>query len=283
MRHLLAPRALGLGLILAQAASSQSNQISVSSSVSGAFALHRITVAKAMDNGFTSQFQTALGPANAQQLNQVAPYCLLVANNSDLAIVNIVTRTIMTNSEGRVAYGNNAFDLVRGGLKKGETLAVTPRTQVSQALFYAKRGGTYVGPSMKQLSDEFIVQMHNWRVKSIVVSLDSVTLENGAVIGPDTYGVIARETAMIRARTEVVAKLNDTSLSDDDLTEWLKSNTSRYFGDYYAADGFVDHFGALLKAISVDVLQRMKVNGREKTRTQVLAPTSQYGTLFRAD
>jgi hypothetical protein len=92
------------------------------------------------------------------------------------------------------------------------------------------------------------------------VSLDSIIFADGSVLGPDRLGVIGIEQAKYAAEGDFLRALNDTTMSDADLTTWLNQVATAPVNQ--AATGRPDPVQAFRHAYASGLIEFLKQRGR---------------------
>jgi hypothetical protein len=122
------------------------------------------------------------------------------------------------------------------------------------------------------------------RFTSTTLSLDSVIFKNGGVVGPDRFDAIGKAAAGTKAWSELMAKVNDTSVSDNDLNTWLQQLASQPARNTVGADGAINHYLTAQIAFSRFLLDRVNKSGRaDLTRNTPASPVSGEPQLFHLD
>ncbi len=102
------------------------------------------------------------------------------------------------------------------------------------------------------------------RYTAVEATLDSVILNNGTIVGPDLYGWLEFRRAQYAANAELSVKMNDASVSDEQLDAWLAEVSERPFT--FKPNGLPDHASAIgSSARMVRVI--IKQHGRAKVAT----------------
>lgn len=115
------------------------------------------------------------------------------------------------------------------------------------------------------------------RAHRVEVSLDVVVLDNGTLIGPDEYGLIESRRAANAAMAKISATLNDPSMSDAQVGNWLTEVSQWPFR--LKPNGLPDHssvIGNLVRGVSLQVQQ----HGRTKI-ARLLAEVAEKNAAAR--
>jgi hypothetical protein len=154
-------------------------------------------------------------------------YTLILKNSNSVAITNVVVRypRVMTTgpavSEAIISkVGPTALALA---YKDG--LILTPESNVNQALNHLKGMSEKPFPATPaqtmQMAAGNIANAWGSRVVQGQVSLDSIEFADGGVLGPDRMGYIALERLKEAFEIDVIARSQDTSITDEQFVQWV--------------------------------------------------------------
>ena len=102
------------------------------------------------------------------------------------------------------------------------------------------------------------------RFSHFAVILDSVVFENGSVLGPDQWGIIAQEQAERSAAQRALKNLSDSSLTDEQVSSWLQEQANEPFLIHPENHPIYDHDKYSEHSLAVMVRQTLKTRGRAK-------------------
>lgn len=185
------------------------------------FAAHGIKVIGYTDPQHKALIENLIGTANTVAVTSVLPLILIVRNDGGIPIVQLTIRyprTTPVNSfvEGSEQYNFNTFG-------RQAMFALSPDGLLTE--WFRQLATNRSAVSSLQLTNQAnLLLKFNFdpvRFPKTTVSLDSVILDDGAVIGPDRRNIMALQTAKAAADQELSNKLNDLSISDDALRAWL--------------------------------------------------------------
>jgi hypothetical protein len=200
----------------------------VTTNIDPVFAQHGIQVLAYSSSQFQPTLNRLLGETAAGSLISVQPYILLLVNNSGSVLVKAVVRYPRINTSGETIDGDMRYtfgDLL--SRSSGSTMILVPEPSLSRTLN---------DPANRSSSPQSLSSMANAIVSSkfdparfskATVSLDSVILADGTVLGPDALGIIGIEKAKSAAETDILAHLEDDTVSDTQLLDWLSTFDAR--------------------------------------------------------
>ncbi|SRR5579883_138836 len=161
-----------------------------------------------------------LGAGAVSTLGPALPYLLVVTNTATSPITVVVARYPRIDSSDKPLYGDMVYRFGQAASSPQE-LIIAPEAGLTRMLNTPTRSVTSAAPGLvSTISGELF---NPGRVKRTTVSLDSVAFADGRVVGPDRLGFISREQRKAAAAGRIVAKIEDTSVSDTDLIAWLRT------------------------------------------------------------
>jgi hypothetical protein len=249
------------------------------------FAKHGIKIERVAEApGAEARLGRLVGPEVAAQISPtLKPHLLLVENASNVAITEI--HSVLYRYTGPGAQGIPGIDAMKlgpNGIPPGDFFIIGgPLTR--PLMDKAKRGVT--PPGLAQSQAEFVANnLDARRFPFAETTIDAIVLADGRVLGPDRSGVVAQQQASINAIKQVLAKLEDRSLDDAALKQWLAEASVRR-GAVLKADHMPDYTQARLSGFAAIVSQRLQAVGREQTIVNVagiLARQTASNTQFVA-
>jgi hypothetical protein len=111
-------------------------------------------------------------------------------------------------------------------LPSGDGLIITPNSTLDQCLNHLRSHRPFpLTPQavMSQILPAFEGTYGAQHFSRGTVSLDSVVLSDGGIIGPDRLGIIAVEGGQLVVENEVIARFSDPSAADAELRTWLNA------------------------------------------------------------
>jgi hypothetical protein len=213
-----------------------------------------------------------LSPQSEKALSEILPLCFRLQNNSSRAIVQITVRYSMLphGNESRPAHGtlqSSMLDKVsrHGWIEPAHQLLISPSSSLNLHL----SGGS---ASVDSIRKEVLAQRAQFsaeRFRRVEVSLDSIAFEDGEVIGPDFFNVIAQQSESVKARCDLA---DDVAGRLDDLPAlqlWLQAKAAEYRGvdsdtglpDFYrlAQSGFAQGLLVAMKSLPpAEFVERMR-------------------------
>ena len=171
---------------------------------------------------FQSKVIEALGLENTGLSAAALPYSIVITNHAAVPITAVVIRLLGTGVNGQPIDVEQVQRLGNGAIfGAGKTLLFSHDSNLTQA-FIAKQG---IREAVSRASSGIATIARNQKTPGIV--LDSVVFADGTVVGPDQVGIIARDQAYRAAEVDVMAKVEDQSITDDALLQWLASFAPR--------------------------------------------------------
>ena len=129
-----------------------------------------------------------------------------------------------------------------GGIRPNDFAIATPSFPLTRILIdRAKQPRADVSglpAAVQELKEDFAR-----RYTAVEATLDSVILNNGTIVGPDLYGWLEFRRAQYAANAELSVKMNDASVSDEQLDAWLAEVSERPFT--FKPNGLPDHASAI--------------------------------------
>ena len=190
------------------------------------FATHGIQVFPYSSDQFQGMLVGLVGPDNAAACAPLLPYTLILKNGSPTSIAIVVVRYPRVNTLGATIHGMVISRLVDTALPlaSGEGLILTPESTLNQALNQLKSPHKFPLSPREAISQASGNIQNTWsgeRFPSGQVSLDSVVFADGGVVGPDRMGIVALEQGRLVIENEVMARMQDVSVTDNELVQWL--------------------------------------------------------------
>jgi hypothetical protein len=165
----------------------------------------------------------------------VHPYILAIRNDTDQDIMTIVLSYPRVNNEGRTIIGELVIHLDgrRGAFPRGATFLFAPDGPLTQSLLQSVLRD---GPQAPPLSSAFAARRDALlgqdfdprRFLRTTMSLDSVTLSDGSVIGPDKVGIVDSEFRKGLVEQALLRQLLDQSISDSDLSKLFDEHVKQW-------------------------------------------------------
>jgi hypothetical protein len=251
--------------------------------VSPAFARQSIEVITGTDPTFGASLASLL-PANiVSELTPLLPYLVIIENHSQVAITRATIRYQRNTSTGRQLNAWVRLDTTSkaSALGPGASLIHTPRSDLSQILFAARAGnppnqGTVAGISAQIFSALFDPR----RFTSTVISLDSAIFAGGGIVGPDNWDVMGEAAASATTWASIAAKVNNDSVTDQELNAWLQQQAKQPLASVEQPDGSINHALAAQVALSQGMLSSLSARGRAALKGIVVNSGPQF---FRLD
>jgi hypothetical protein len=188
-------------------------------------AAHGIKAIGYTDPQHKALLNNLIGSNNTDAIASILPLILIVINDGNIPIVQLTIRYPRTTPDGSPIEGVQAYNFDSFG--RYTTFALSPDGLLTD--WFRKLATDHGAVASLQLTNQsnqlLKFNFNPVRFPKTTVSLDSVILSDGTVIGPDRHNVIALETAKAAVDAELLGKLNDLSTSDDDLRKWLTDLT----------------------------------------------------------
>jgi len=238
--------------------------------VDESFAKHNITVTPHTAPNFRSVVESFAGTAGAETLARVHPLLMAIRNDSGLAITTVVFQYPRVNATGEAIHADRAFR-TDGALPfpPGATLLFSPDNRLNYALNGRLANASPTPLSLQQTlasgRDELLAtDFDPARFPRVTVSLDSVTLSDGSVIGPDRTDIVGRELRKGLVEKLLLEQVSDATLSDDDVAKWLEADRERWEKAPMLVPGtsLRDVVGIYRWALEGSVLKGMPQHGR---------------------
>jgi len=151
----------------------------------------------------------------------------------------------------------------------GATLLFSPDGRLNHALNGRLANASPAPSSLQQTlaacRDELLAtEFDPARFPRVTVSLDSVTLSDGSVIGPDRTDIVGRELRKGLVEKLLLEQVSDPTLSDDDVTKWLEGDRKRWekVPMLVPGTGLRDVVGVYQWALEGSLLKGMPQHGR---------------------
>ena len=267
---------VSLGLLLAGLLQAEPVEGTVAKAVRSAgidpvFLKHGIKIERADEPGAAARLGRLVGPEVAAQISPgLKPYVLFIENSSNAAIVEI--HSVIYRYSGLSAPGIPGISSFRLG--PNESVApgdffIVGEGGLTQALMdKAKRGILPSGLAESQAA--FIASsLDSRRFPLAEAVVDAIVMSDGRVLGPDRSGIVEHRQAALRAMQQVLARLEDRSLTDDGLKQWLGEAIAGR-AHRLKADGMPDHGRIQLGGFAGFVERQLQARGREQTAASVV-------------
>ena len=186
------------------------------------------------------QFRDALvnlvGADNAAVCEPVLPYTLIIKNSNPMPIALIVVRYPRVESTGRPVETSFVTRIASSAmsLASADGLIITPHSTLDQSLNHLRSSRPFpLNPqaAMNQIRSNHEGGYGAQRFPHGKVSLDSVVFTDGGVVGPDRLGIITVEQGQLAIESEIIARYQDPSSTDDDLKAWLTTMSQEMIAD----------------------------------------------------
>lgn len=246
------------------------------------FAERGVLVATYSTEEFSSSVGALVGASAASTLSSLAPYSLAVTNSTRLPISAVVVRYPRVNNKGQTVEGALKFRFATKGLAfpPGSTRVFLPDSALTA---YVNSGGRVPSsPAIENSRARVGALFDATRFTEVTVSLDSVVLSDGTVIGPDRADIVGEENRKRDAEARILAKLSGP-FSDADATEWLKETESAAKLATNPATGDPDLVGVYVSSLARTVLAYFKEHGRSGATDWLKAIHSQSVPLHRVE
>jgi hypothetical protein len=187
------------------------------------------------DSDFRAVLAGLVGEDAAAELGPTALFSMIIENATGQAITTVVIRYPRRDLQNQSAVGTLTyhFDVSSESFPPGATLVLTPDEQLTAALQRRIEGRSPASGTLKATiaARRDALALGNFdqsRFSELTISLDSVTLSDGRVIGPDRKGIVLIEKAKRRIEVEALARLTDSALSDSDLMALLRNEEAEW-------------------------------------------------------
>jgi hypothetical protein len=184
---------------------------------SSAYARHGIQVWTGADPDFPTKLDEALGTDLLLELGALSRFSVVVQNKRAVPVISLLLRLTMTDNLGRKTWGHSRLEFAKSRrLFPGGLAVLSPDAQISAALDARKKGIPSPGnsPPPAVLVSQFVSRFASQGTQTVSSVLDSVVLENGGVIGPDIFDVVAESNARNTIIQTIVMQVPDPTLTD---------------------------------------------------------------------
>ena len=237
----------------------------------GSFERHGISVA---DPSKQPEILAKLLPSTVasgiffQNISPLLPFTLVIDNKGTLPISAVTVRYEKTTPANTVAEETTFFDTRahrgREGLLPGSHWIVVPDSRIADDLQRLQSGlqprTDLTETDVKRILNRF----EQRRFSHVAMILDSVVFENGSVLGPDQWGIIAQQQAERSAAQRALKNLSDSSLTDEQLSSWLQEQANEPFLIHPENHPIYDHDKYSEHSLAATVRQTLKTRGRAK-------------------
>jgi hypothetical protein len=195
--------------------------------ISPAFAAHDINAVGYTDPTFRQRLDNLIGAANSAAISPVLPVILLIENQGVLPIVQATIRYPRRTTSGVTVEGMRTFNFGENDVTRYKTVALSPDGLLAEWFRDLANHRSIPTASLTRQAEQVANSLfHPLRFPSATVSLDSVVLKDGSVIGPDRHGILAIEKGKAESDRELISQLRNAALSESDISQWL-SNVSK--------------------------------------------------------
>jgi len=207
-------------LLLTVAAVGQKAGPAVTVTIDPAFDRHGLQIMSYSSPGFQKALTQLVGSETVSSLGPLQPHILIIRNSTPVPLAKFVVRYPRTNASGQTVDGTITTTVADSAL--GSDLVLTPDNRLTQAL--NSNGRIQItGQAITSLVGATIgSEFDPMRFPHAIVSLDLVIFADGGVVGPDQAGVVDLEKAKSEVENVILAQLQDTSITDNDVGAWLK-------------------------------------------------------------
>jgi len=206
-------------LLLTAVVAGQTAQSAVTVVIDPAFERHGLQVLSYGSAGFQEALTQILGSGAASSLGPLQPYTVIVRNPTPTPLAKVVVRYPRRNASDRTIDGTITTTV--GDSASGSALVLTPDNRINQA-FNSNGSIQITGQAVTGFVGSTIGSKFDpVRFPQATVSLDLVIFADGGVVGPDQAGVVGLEKAKSEVENAMLARLQDTSITDDDIGTWL--------------------------------------------------------------
>jgi hypothetical protein len=256
------------GVLIGSALLGQKSKVTVD--VDASFARHNVTVTPHTAANFRSVVESFAGKAGAEALAPIHPLLVSIRNDSGLAITSVIFQYPRVNASGEAIHTDRTIQTVGAlAFPPGATLLLSPDGRLNYAL-NGRLANASPTPARLQRTltagrDELLAnEFDPARFPHVTVSLDSVTLSDGSVIGPDRTDIVGRELRKGLAEKLLLEQVSDARLSDDDVSKWLDEDRKRWEKAPILdpATGMTDMAGVYRWALEGSLLKGMPEHGR---------------------
>ena len=278
-------RPIALVMLLAGRASlAQNPPPMVQVDIGPAFGRHGVGVIGYSMPEYPGLLRQVIGTVSAETIAAIQPFTLLIRNGGSLPIAKLVIGYPRSSSSGQLVDGWMMYTMADRDLTlaPGTTLVFTPDSEITRSL---NRGGREQVSSQTlgaQSSAAVQNKFDRNRFPSATVSLDSIVLSDGSVIGPDRYGIIGFETRKADAENEVLNRLLDSSISDSDVAQRLAEVVKKTHAPGVTPDPVLIYQSALARTIS-QYLTSLGRSGTAQWLRQIQATRMPASRLHRVE
>jgi hypothetical protein len=167
-------------------------------------------------------------------LTRLHSYILPVRNGVDQAIKLVVIRYPQVDTGGYTIESQIEYKLEgRREFPPGATFIFTPDEQLTDVLIGNALDGNTQDPALARFciirrDAVFRDRLNSRRYPESGVSLDSVTLKDGSVIGPDRADIVGRESRKRQIEASLLQEMMDQTLSDVSLAALLDEHVQQW-------------------------------------------------------
>ncbi len=253
---LVAPRLMAIAAVLASCAAAQHSV----ADISPVFARYGIGVVAGGTPTGDAELAAAIGSEVMASMGDIRSHVAMVRNDGPHTILDVIwIWTGITQDGRRVPMGGRTAVDPPDGIKPGDFFITGPSFQLTKILMHqAKQPRASLSGLPAAVTE---VRNNLARYTTVEVSLDSVVLSNGILVGPDQYGRIESRRATNAAMVEIASRLNDPTTSDAQLNAWLSEVSKRPFT--LKPNGLPDH-SSVIGNPAQEIWRQMEQHGRAK-------------------